>query len=156
MVAVHTPEEVESVTVELPSFKVRVPVPLILKPAVSATLLLLTLKSRIQPVVVAVQAPIVSERIVKLVFTVVVQVVPPTQVAASKITASAAPGTEAPVAPPVLVDHIAVDEPSHVQVVVQTANRFAALATVVAKQRKNKARAKRRIMEVQPWSIGDS
>jgi len=60
------------------------------------------------------------------VLTVMVQVVPPTQVALSMITASALPGTDAPVTPPVVVDHIVVEEPFQVQVVTQTAKRLAA------------------------------
>src|SRR5882762_10677254 len=119
-----------SVHVPLPIFRLRVPVPVPLNPplAVSVTLLLLTLKSRMQPVVDAVQAPKVIDCTATVVLTVIVQVTPPTQVAASKVTVSAEPGTDAPVAPPVDADHIAVLAPSHVQVTVQTPNRDAASA----------------------------
>jgi len=128
-----------TVQVPLPILKVLVPVPVPLnEPDVDeepmVTLLLLALKSRMQPVVDAVQAPMVSDRIVGLVFTVMVHVVPPTQVAPSNITASADPGTEAPVAPPVVVDHIAVLTPSHVQFVAHTAKRLAASADSDSKQ----------------------
>lgn len=74
----------------------------------------------------AVQAPKMIEEISRFAFGVMVQVVPPTQVAVSKIAVSVAPGTEAPGAPPLVVDHIAVDELSQMQVVVQTAKRLAA------------------------------
>jgi hypothetical protein len=83
-----------------------------------------------QPAVDAVQADIVRESIVMVPENVViVQVVPPTHVAASSVTVSPATGADAPVAPPLVVDHIAVEVLSQVQVVVQTANRAAAWAT---------------------------
>jgi hypothetical protein len=77
-----------------------------------------------QPAVDAVQVPQVTD-LIEIVpeNVVIVHVVPPTQVAASIITSSVATGAEAPVAPPVDVDHIAVDVLSQVQVVVQTAKR---------------------------------
>ena len=86
-----------------------------------------------QPVVDAVQAPNVSEVTLTVVLTVVVQVTPPTQVAPSKVTVSAEPGTDAPVVPPDDVDHIVVLEASQVQVTEQTANRAAALALAGSK-----------------------
>ena len=119
-----------SVNVPDPIFNVRVPVPVRLNPVVelSVTLLLFALKSRTHPLVEAVQAPIVIEDTVTVVFTVIVQVVPPTQVAASSVTSSAELGTEAPVAPPLVADHIAVLDASQVQVVAHIANRAAASA----------------------------
>ena len=93
-----------------------------------------------QPVVVAVQASILSDKIVKLVFTVIVHVTPPTHVAASRITASPDPGTDAPVAPPVVVDHIAVLDASQVQAAVQTAKRLAASAADGAIRHSEKGR----------------
>jgi hypothetical protein len=95
-----------------------------------------------QPVVDAVHAPMVNVATEIVPANVVmVQVVPPTQVAASRITSSEDVGADAPVAPPLDVDHIAVDELFHVHVVVQTANLFAASATCGA--RKASARRKR-------------
>lgn len=119
----------ERVQVPLPILKVRTPVPVIdrAKPeGPIATLLLLTLKSRIQPVVDAVQAPIVREFSDRFAFTVIVQVVPLTQVFASSVTSSLPVGADTPVAPPEVADHIAVETLSQVQVVVQTAKRAAA------------------------------
>lgn len=113
------------VQVPLPIFNARVPPPEPSKLS-NVTLLLLTLKSRIQPVVDAVQAPIVIEMTLTVVLTVMVQVTPPTQVAAFKVTVSAAPGTEAPVAPPLEVDHMRVLDASQVQAAVHTAKREAA------------------------------
>lgn len=75
---------------------------------------------------------------------VMVQVTPPTQVAASSVTVSAEPGTEAPVAPPVDADHIAVDDASQVQVTVQTAKRDAAAAGIIDHMRKINAQQARR------------
>lgn len=123
----------DSVHVPFPMLSVRVPVPDALNGVVadvSVMLLLLALKSRTHPAVAALHAPIVKETIVGLVLTVMVQVTPPTQVAASNVTVSALPGTEAPVAPPVVADHMAVLEPSQVHVTVQTAKREAASAQV--------------------------
>lgn len=132
------------VTTELPSFSVRVPEPLTLKlPPEIATVLLLTLKSRIQPVVAAVHAPIVNEVIAKFAATVIVQVTPPTQVAASSVTRSPATGADWPGAPPDDADHIAVEELSQVQVAVHTAKREAALALPMSANRIPRARAKR-------------
>lgn len=116
-----------------PIFRVRVAVPVEFNAAAapeSVTLLLLMEKSRMQPVVEAVHALIVMEITVTFVLTVMVHVVPPTQVLASKITVSTLLGTDAPVAPPVVVDHIAVLDPSHVHVVEQMPKRFAASAGV--------------------------
>lgn len=123
--------EADSVYVPLPPVKVRVPAPVPLKPPLALrVMLLLALLSMTHPVVAAVQAPQVNCCIVGLVAAaiVIVQVTPPTQVAPSNITASPEPGTDAPVAPPVDVDHIAVLELSHVHVTVHTPNRLAASA----------------------------
>jgi hypothetical protein len=146
IVPTHVPTE-DIVNVPLPSLIFLVPVPEILKLPPIEKLLLLTLKSIIHPVVLAVHAPAVREVILAFVLTVVVQVVPPTQVAASKVTVSPEPGTDAPVAPPDEADHMAVLEPSHVQVVVQTAKREAASATSVLKQRRSRARNNRFISD---------
>ena len=92
-------------------------------------LVLLALASSMHPVVDAVHALIVSVRTLMVPEKVVmVQVVPPTQVAASRVRSSEEVGAEAPVAPPLVVDHIAVEVLSQVQVVEQTANRAAACA----------------------------
>ncbi len=56
------------------------------------------------------------------------QVVPPTQVAPSRITASDEPGTLAPV-PPVVVPHIVVSLAVMVQAVLHVRKRFAASAS---------------------------
>lgn len=84
------------------------------------------------PVVDAVQAPMVSEVIVHVPpkFIVAVHVVPPTQVAASSVTVSDAPGTLAPVAPPEEADHIEVSAAVIVHAVVHTKKREAASALV--------------------------
>lgn len=142
-----------TVKVPLPSLTVLVPLPLSRKPVWIVGLLLLTLKSRIHPAVVPVQ-PKVIERTVKLVLTVIVQVVPPTQVAASKITASTPDGTDAPVAPPVVVDHMAVLAASQVQVVVHTANRLAAWAAQGRSRVRNSMSAARRFMLPSPTKPG--
>ena len=115
----------------------RIVVPVPVKDIEDSVMLgLLTLKSKMHPVVEAVQAPAVRlPKVVPLIVesTVIVQVTPPTQVAPSKIATSLAPGTEAPGAPPVVVDHIAVDVLSQVQAVVQIAKRLAASAKSGAK-----------------------
>lgn len=110
-----------------PAFQLRVPVPLpenAYPPVVAeiVKLVLLVLAAIMQPDVDAVQAPqvMVATEIVPA-NVVMVQVVPPTQVAPSRMTSSPATGADAPVDPPDDVDHMAVDELSHVQVVVQTA-----------------------------------
>lgn len=99
---------------------------------VNVMLGLLAEKSSTQPDVDAVQAPIVIDTSVLLALivaaTVAVQVTPPTQVAPSNITASPDAGIAAPVAPPVVNDHIPVLELSQVHVTVQTANLFTASA----------------------------
>ena len=61
-----------------------------------------------------------------------VQVVPPTQVAPSRITSSDAPGTLAPV-PPVVVPQIDVSTAVIVQVVLHVRKRLAACDTSGAK-----------------------
>lgn len=129
-----------TVHVPLPMRNVRVPVPALVALVAIVTLLLLTLKSRMHPVVVPVHALNVRELMLIVAFGVIVQVVPPTQVLASKVTSSALVGAEAPVAPPDDADHIAVLELSHVHGVVQTAKRAAASAPVSASVKKNAAR----------------
>jgi hypothetical protein len=98
-------------------------------PPVRVKLLLLTLASRMHPVVEAVQAPHVIERHVGLYPEpkVAVQVVVPTHVPPSMITSSPLPGTEAPV-PPLAVPHIDVSAAVMVHVVAHVRNRFAACA----------------------------
>ena len=126
-----------------PIFKVLVPVPEMLT-TVTAMLLLLALKSKMQPAVDAVHAPIVSELMFKLALTVMVQVTPPTHEFASKVTASADVGAADPGAPPDVVDQIRVLELSHVQVVVQaTRKRAAALALKVDSHRNRQHKIKR-------------
>lgn len=138
-----------TVQVPLPIFNVLTPVPETLRlppgrhcPQI-VILLLFTLKSKIQPVVEAVQAPMVKLAMLGFVFTVMVQVVPPVQVAASKITLSTDPGTDAPVAPPLEVDHIAVDDASQVHVVGQMPKRLAALALHVRTPKMNRLKSRR-------------
>jgi hypothetical protein len=114
-----------SENVPLPILNVRVPVPVILI-VCAVMLLLFTLKSTIHPVVDAVHAPIVIDVTFTVVLTVIVHVTPPTHVAASKVTVSPDPGTDAPVAPPLEADHIAVLDPSQVHAAVQTPKREAA------------------------------
>jgi hypothetical protein len=88
---------------------------------------LFVLALMMHPVVDAVHAPHVTLAIEIVPANVVmVHVVPPTQVPASSVTSSPEPGADAPVVPPLTVDHIAVDELSQVQVVLQTAKRDAA------------------------------
>lgn len=132
----------DSVNVPLPHFMFLVPAPLKLINE-ALTLLLLTLKSKMHPVVDAVHAPAVMLLTARLALTVIVHVVPPTQVAASRVTSSAELGADAPVAPPDVADHIAVLELSHVHVVVQTAKRAAASACVTqsSAQRRNATRS---------------
>lgn len=123
-----------------PQLIVRVPVPLLFQPFVENVGLLLFVANCItQPEVEAVHAPVLSEDMLKLVFTVIVHVVPPTQVAASNVTSSPTPGTDAPVAPPDVVDHIAVLEPSQVHVVVHTAKRVACAAVTHSSAKRRNA-----------------
>jgi hypothetical protein len=95
-----------------------------------------------QPDVDAVQALMVNELIdIVPANVVMVQVVPPTQVLALRVTSSAEVGADAPVHPVSVAHHIAVDVLSQVQVVEQTANRVAACARSGA--RNTSARRKR-------------
>jgi hypothetical protein len=107
-----------------------------------------------QPVVDAVHAPhatdnaeIVPEKVV------MVQVVPPTQVDALIVTSSLAVGAEAPVAPPLVVDHIAVDVLSQIQVVVQTANRAAADASSGARNASARRKRPKSLFMVVPINV---
>jgi len=110
-------------------------------------LLLLTELSKIQPVVEAVQVPIVKDWIVHVPpkLSVAVQVVPPTQVALSKVTVSLAPGTEAPV-PPETEPHIEVSDGVMVQVVGQVRKRAAASAEPERVSARRRPRRKRFII----------
>lgn len=122
--------------VPAPMLMVLVPVPEALKPLppLIVKLVPFALASRTHPAVDAVHAPIVTvPTAIVPANVVIVQVVPPTQVLASKVTSSAEVGAEAPVAPPEVVDHIAVDVLSQVQVVLQTPNRAAASAETGAR-----------------------
>lgn len=110
---------------------------------------LFVLAAMMQPVVEAVHAPqvmdwaeIVPENVV------MVQVVPPTQVAPSIITSSAEVGAAAPVAPPEPTDDhmMPVVMPSlfHVHVVAHTAQRFAACARSGARNASARKRTPKR------------
>lgn len=126
-----------TVHVPPPIFKLRVPTPVPLKVPIE-TLLLLTLQSKIQPVVDAVHAPIVIDCHVGLYPEpiVAVQVVPPTHVAPSRTTASLEPGTLAPV-PPVVVPQIVVSLAVMVQVVLHVRKRLAASASAQNSRSRN-------------------
>lgn len=147
------PEQL-NVQVPFPIFNVLVVVPVFAKPPDPIVgELLLALRSRTQPVVDAVHADIVRLTILKFVFTVIVHVVPPTQVFASSVTESAEPGTDAPVAPPLVADHIAVLEPSHVHVVAQIAKRAAASAGFDMSENSKAARLKKYLFITAPRSL---
>ena len=117
----------------VPASHFLVPVPLpangvVLEPE-SVKFVLFVLAAIMQPVVEAVHAPqVIEEAEIVPANVVMVHVVPPTQVFASSVTSSPATGAEAPVAPPLVDAHIAVDVLSHVQVVAQIAKRAAACA----------------------------